>query len=149
MLPIRARTIPSRITGVAGRRGTNWNPVLRRLRYCSTRRRRSARAFWRDRDNEASFTADSLSDMERVVQTVWGGRALDDLVMRRQNNNYAGGSDTDYTDTGNPADRGGDYFLTDLQFSVAAVISSVAVLVERVSYDAYGEARYHCQLQAG
>ena len=71
---------------------------------------------------------------------MWGLRHIDDLVMRRQNNNHAGGSDTDYTDTG---DRRADYFLTDPQFSVVAVIDRSSRLVQRVDYDAFGEARHH------
>ncbi|MFO0829268.1 MAG: hypothetical protein U0572_14110 [Phycisphaerales bacterium] len=58
--------------------------------------------------------------------------------LRRQNNNAA--SDSNYSSTGG---RRGDYALSDLQFSTIAVLDSSATLVERVDYDAYGEARHH------
>lgn len=82
----------------------------------------------------------SDSDTDRVVQNVWGLRYVDDPVLRRQNNNYAHGGDTDFTDAG---DRRGDYLLTDHQFSVVAVVDTAGSLQERTSYDAYGWARHH------
>ncbi|MFO0828665.1 MAG: RHS repeat-associated core domain-containing protein [Phycisphaerales bacterium] len=86
-------------------------------------------------DNTSPFNG---ATTDRVVQNVWGLRHVDDLVMRRQNNNAA--SDSDYIDAG---DRRSDYVLQDLQFSTVAVLDSSATLVERVDYDAYGEARHH------
>lgn len=84
--------------------------------------------------------ATTLADIDEVEQLVWGLRHIDDLAMRRVNANFAGGADTDWTDVG---DRAGDQFLNDVQFSVVAVVDSGGALLERVEYDAYGQAQHH------
>ena len=56
--------------------------------------------------------------------------------MRRSDNN----NDGDWQDAG---DRSGDFYLTDLQGSAVAIIDRAAGLVERITFDAYGEARHH------
>jgi RHS repeat-associated protein len=84
--------------------------------------------------------ATSVADIDEVEQLVWGLRHIDDLVLRRVNANFAGGADTDWTDSG---DREGDQFLNDVQFSVAAVVDSEGALLERVEYDPYGQAQHH------
>ncbi|MFO0962133.1 MAG: glycohydrolase toxin TNT-related protein [Phycisphaerales bacterium] len=85
-------------------------------------------------------TSGAESDIDQVEQLVWGMRHVDDLVLRRVNSNYAGGADTDFSDAG---DRAGDQFLGDLQFSVVAAVDSAGALLERVEYDAYGQAQHH------
>lgn len=88
-------------------------------------------------DNTSPYDGAST---DRVVQNVWGMRYIDDLVMQRQNNNVASdGGSPDYTDTG---DRTSDYALSDLQFSVVALVAGDGTLVQRLSYDAFGEARH-------
>jgi hypothetical protein len=58
-------------------------------------------------DHDAPL-ATAVSDIDEVDQLVWGLRHVDDLALRRANANYAGGADTDYTDS---SDRAGDQFL--------------------------------------
>ncbi|MCC7389636.1 MAG: hypothetical protein IT431_12805 [Phycisphaerales bacterium] len=72
---------------------------------------------------------------EKCSQTVWGLRYIDDAVLRRTDTNQ----DYDYADAGERT----DYYLTDPQFSVVAVVDDTAALQERVAYSAYGEARHH------
>jgi RHS repeat-associated protein len=55
----------------------------------------------------------------------------DDIVMRRQDD----GNDGNWNSTW--------YHLTDTLFSTVAIIDQNANLIERVSYDAYGNARHH------
>ncbi len=77
-------------------------------------------------DDDAPFTSDpQAADIDRQVQYVWGQRYIDDIVLHRQ----VGG--TAY------------YHMTDVQFSTVAIIDQNAVLVERISYNAYGHARHH------
>ncbi len=90
-------------------------------------------------DNDLPL-ATSITDIDQVEQLVWGMRYVDDLVLRRVNANFAGGTDTDFTDAG---DRAGDQFLNDTQFSVVAVIDNAGALLERVEYDPYGQAQHH------
>jgi hypothetical protein len=61
-------------------------------------------------------------------QYVWGMRYIDDIVLLR---GTAGQITRTY------------YQLTDAQFSTVALVSSSAVVTERVTYSAYGEARHH------
>jgi RHS repeat-associated protein len=90
-------------------------------------------------DNDLPLATDA-TDIDEVDQLVWGLRHVDDLVLRRVNANYSGGSDTDWTDAG---DRPGDQFLNDVQFSVVAVVDQGGALLERVEYDSYGHAQHH------
>jgi RHS repeat-associated protein len=82
---------------------------------------------------------DSNHYVDRVSQNVWGLRYIDDLVLRRVNANYAGGTDTDYSDTG---DTAWEQYLADHQFSVVAAVNGAGTLQFRLAYDAYGEARH-------
>lgn len=82
-----------------------------------------------DSDTTGGFSEESCS------QTVWGLRYIDDAVLRRTDTNQ----DYDYADGGERT----DYYITDPQFSVCAMISDTGALQERVSYSAYGEAQHH------
>jgi len=101
-----------------------------------------------DLDEERTYTYDASwrlleervdkdmdSDLDKRVQYVWGLRYIDDCVMHRADLN----NDGDYIDSG----EGTWYHLTDAMFSTVALISSGAVVAERVSYDSYGQARHH------
>jgi RHS repeat-associated protein len=75
-------------------------------------------------------------DNERRMQYLWGPRYIDDIVLRRLDGN----ADGDYSDSG--TDK--VYFhCTDAMFSTVEVLDDAAVTLERVSYDPYGQARWH------
>jgi RHS repeat-associated protein len=76
----------------------------------------------------------SSSTIDRHMQNIWGARYIDDLVARRKDAN----KDGDYTDAGD----GTWYAITDVQFSVVAMIDSAAKLVERNFYEPYGTSKY-------
>ncbi len=73
---------------------------------------------------------------------VWGARYIDDLVQTLVDGHDGATPDGDYEDA-----AGGDdawfFHLHDAQFSVVAVMDAVGGVLERVTYDAYGEARHH------
>ncbi|HYE03247.1 MAG TPA: RHS repeat-associated core domain-containing protein [Phycisphaerales bacterium] len=64
------------------------------------------------------------------AQQVWGVRYIDDAVCRRLDSGANGSYENTY------------HYLTDVQFSVAAVVASNARLSERVRYTPYGVARH-------
>ncbi len=83
-------------------------------------------------DEDPNFPSSPTSgDIDRHVQYLWGLRYLDDLIAHRED------ADTDgvYEDTW--------YHMTDAIFSTVALLDSTAALVERVTYDDYGDARHH------
>ncbi|MBX3375225.1 MAG: hypothetical protein KF817_15460, partial [Phycisphaeraceae bacterium] len=79
--------------------------------------------------------ADPGDGPDRRVQSIWGIRYIDDLILRRIDTDLDGDVDHDW------------YHLTDVQFSTVAVIaprtSQNARIHERLTYDAYGRARHH------
>jgi hypothetical protein len=76
---------------------------------------------------------------DSLTQNVWGLRYIDELVLRRTNANWNGGTDSDFTDS---TDTEWEQYLHDHQFSVVAGVNRVGTLTFRVAYDAYGEARH-------
>ncbi|MBX3354487.1 MAG: hypothetical protein KF724_02180 [Phycisphaeraceae bacterium] len=101
-----------------------------------------------DLDEERTFTYDGSwrlleervdkdidSDLDKRVQYVWGLRYIDDCLMHRADVN----NDGSYGASGG---EGTWYHLTDGMFSTVAVLDPAAAVVERVSYDAYGQARH-------
>lgn len=72
----------------------------------------------------------SSSGFNDVAENYWGVRYIDDLVMRRIDD-----------------DSDGSFrrflLITDSQFSVVASMSSSQDLIDRVAYDSYGTARHH------
>ncbi len=76
---------------------------------------------------------------DSLTQNVWGLRYIDELVLRRTNANWNGGTDSDFTDS---TDTQWEQYLHDHQFSVVAGVNRVGTLTFRVAYDAYGEARH-------
>lgn len=83
-------------------------------------------------DDDSPFTDDPThADIDRHVQYVWGHGYIDASVLHREDNDTNG----TYDDTW--------YHLCDVQFSTVALLDSSAGLVERVTYDAYGDARHH------
>ncbi|MBX3356663.1 MAG: hypothetical protein KF724_13290 [Phycisphaeraceae bacterium] len=77
----------------------------------------------------------SSPGLNKRVQYVWGLRYIDDCLMHRADLN----NDGDYTDS----NENTWYHMTDGMFSSVAVLNRTATLVERVSYDSYGQARHH------
>ncbi|MBX3356720.1 MAG: hypothetical protein KF724_13580 [Phycisphaeraceae bacterium] len=77
----------------------------------------------------------SSPGLNKRVQYVWGLRYIDDCLMHRADLN----NDGDYTDS----NENTWYHMTDGMFSTVAVLNRTATLVERVSYDSYGQARHH------
>ncbi len=74
-------------------------------------------------------------DHTRRMLYIWGARYIDDIVARRQ---------TDPLGTHEPGVTTSTwYHVTDTLFSTVAILSRSGTLVERVSYDAYGNARHH------
>jgi hypothetical protein len=86
-----------------------------------------------DFDPGSGGTSAGHSD-DRIAQNLWGIRYIDDAVMRR----------IDRVSEGDPGTyEGGWYYLTDVQFSVVALIRADAVVEEGVEYEPYGKALYH------
>ncbi|MBX3372752.1 MAG: hypothetical protein KF817_02875 [Phycisphaeraceae bacterium] len=94
-------------------------------------------ASWRIAEEliDDDFDADPGDGPDRRVQSIWGNRYIDDLILRRIDDDLDGDYDHDW------------YHLTDVQFSTVAVIaprtSQNARIHERVTFDAYGRARHH------
>ena len=94
-------------------------------------------ASWRIAEEliDDDFDADPGDGPDRRVQSIWGNRYIDDLILRRIDDDLDGDYDHDW------------YHLTDVQFSTVAVIaprtSQNARIHERLTYDAYGRARHH------
>ncbi|MBX3356665.1 MAG: hypothetical protein KF724_13300 [Phycisphaeraceae bacterium] len=86
---------------------------------------------------EERVDADYSGDpgLDKRVQYAWGLRYIDDCLMHRADLN----NDGDYADSGENT----WYHMTDGMFSTVAVLNRTATLVERVSYDSYGQARHH------
>ena len=85
----------------------------------------------------------ATGSLVRVAQQFWGLRYIDDAVARRVDAdadgyyNNGGGSSEEQV-----PGEGTWFHLTDVQFSVVALLDDIAVLAERVRYDAYGRARH-------
>lgn len=75
------------------------------------------------------------STVDRHVQHVWGALYLDDIILHREDGN----ADGDYNDSFDST----WYHLTDPQFSTVAILDLSGAVIERVSYDAWGEPRHH------
>jgi hypothetical protein len=78
--------------------------------------------------------------MNRHMAYVWGlrGRYIDDIVCRLVDGNLDG----DYLDYAAGTDKI-YYHLTDDEFSTVCIVDHTAKVIERVSYDAYGNPRHH------
>ena len=72
-------------------------------------------------------------NIDQTIRYVWGIRYIDDIILRSSHS--LGGID--------PEGNYRHYHLTDHQFSTVALIDNSAKLLERVTYDAYGNARHH------
>ncbi len=77
------------------------------------------------------FTGTHASD--RMAHQVWGPRYIDDSVCRRIRE-FSQGSWGSWE---------AFWYITDVQFSVVAMIDEFANVIERVVYDAYGSARHY------
>ncbi len=94
-------------------------------------------ASWQLLEERVDDDYGSSPGMNHRVQHLWGLRYIDDIVLHRKDVN----NDGDYVDTG--LREGTWYHLTDAQFSTVCITDAAAAVEERVSYDAYGEARHH------
>jgi RHS repeat-associated protein len=83
------------------------------------------------------------ASIDRRIQYVWGIRGVDDLILRRED----GAPPTETTGGGSGTD--GTYerqriYLTDPIGSPVAILDNAnASVIERISYDPYGNARHH------
>ncbi len=91
-------------------------------------------ASWRLLEERIDDNDVSSPGVNRYMQNIWGARYIDDLVARRK--------DTDLDSNYNESGEGTWYAITDVQFSVVALIDKNAALVERNVYDAYGVAKH-------
>ncbi|MBX3404175.1 MAG: RHS repeat-associated core domain-containing protein [Phycisphaeraceae bacterium] len=85
-------------------------------------------------------------DTNRVGQYFWGLRYIDDLVFRREDRDLTNEpppaedpAEPDFDDAETP----GWFALTDVQFSVVALMTPEGRIVERVVYDPCGRGRHH------
>ncbi|MGE3109019.1 MAG: hypothetical protein AB7G11_05475 [Phycisphaerales bacterium] len=93
-------------------------------------------ASWRLVEERVDENYVSSSGINRHMQNLWGARYIDDLVARRRDANMDG----DCLDAGDAT----VYAVSDVQFSVVAMLNSSGALHERVAYDSYGGgARHH------
>jgi RHS repeat-associated protein len=80
--------------------------------------------------------AQTSADIDRYVQYLWGGRGINDIILRRENHDFTNDSPTVTYDR----DR---FYLTDPQFSPVAIVEPDATLdvkiIERLSYTPYGQ----------
>jgi len=74
-------------------------------------------------------------DHSRRMQYVWGGRYIDDIVARQQRDPLGTLEPGALVETW--------YHLMDTLFSTVVILDENAKVIERVSYDAYGNARHH------
>lgn len=84
---------------------------------------------------EERVDKDLDSDLDKRVQLVWGLRYIDDSLMHRADLN----NDGDYGDT----NENTWYHMTDGMFSTVALLDRASRIVERVTYDSYGQAKHH------
>ena len=77
-----------------------------------------------------SWTGEPTDDIDKVYQTIYGIRYIDDVICRRLDGDVDGTYDKTW------------YHLTDNQFSTVAVLDHAANLVERAAYDPCGGARH-------
>jgi RHS repeat-associated protein len=83
------------------------------------------------------------ASIDRRIQYVWGIRGVDDLILRREDGapptgTTGGGSGTDGT-----YERQRIYLTDPIGSPVAILDNANAAVIERISYDAYGNARHH------
>jgi RHS repeat-associated protein len=83
------------------------------------------------------------ASIDRRIQYVWGIRGVDDLILRREDGapptgTTGGGSGTDGT-----YERQRIYLADPIGSPVAILDNANASVIERISYDAYGNARHH------
>jgi RHS repeat-associated protein len=93
---------------------------------------------WDDEEEEG--------ETNRIGQLFWGLRYIDDLVFRREDRNLTNEpypaedpAEPDWEETETPS----WYALSDVQFSLVALITPTARVAERVVYDPYGRARHY------
>lgn len=84
--------------------------------------------------DRSTWSWDPTTGIDRYVQYIWGPRYIDDLIARRVKDENDG-------DTGVYDEI--LYHLTDSMFSTRVVLDNAGEIMERVSYDPYGEARHH------
>ncbi|QKK07474.1 MAG: hypothetical protein HND58_04405 [Planctomycetota bacterium] len=130
------QTIPASTLGEYEYNGLHWRTVKRTAG--DAERRMFYSASWQlleERFDSDTSDGGGVFAEEKCSQTIWGLRDIDDAVLRRTDTDQ----DYNYADAGERT----DYFITDPQFSMVAVVSDTAALQERVAYSAYGEARHH------
>lgn len=129
-------TQPATVRGEYEYNGLHWRTVKRLPGSSVTAERRLFySASWQLIEEHVDDDVDEGFEADRVAQQVWGVRYIDDAVLRRTDAN----ADGDYVDEGDRT----DYYLTDAQFSVVAVVGPTGALRERVVYSPYGEGRHH------
>lgn len=97
------------------------------------------------------------STIDRVAQQVWGLRGIDDPILRREDRPYTatpGQSEPPARDADGEFDRTW-YYLADPQGSVIALVDDEAPqpvpgapvmrIINRTSYEPYGQARFHAR----
>lgn len=93
-------------------------------------------ASWRILEEHVDSDLSSTEDEVWISQEFWGARYIDDSLAKRVDRGGTG----DWS-IGND-DLSHWYRVTDSQFSVVGVLNDVGVMFDRVSYDAYGNARH-------
>ena len=83
-------------------------------------------------------------DVNRIGQYFWGLRYIDDFIYRQEDRDL---TNADPGDDPEPdfivAETGAWFALTDVQFSVVALMTPEARIAERVVYDPYGRGRHY------
>ncbi|HRQ73077.1 MAG TPA: RHS repeat-associated core domain-containing protein [Phycisphaerales bacterium] len=129
-------TQPATVRGEYEYNGLHWRTVKRLPGSSVTAERRLFySASWQMLEERIDDDVDEGFEADRVAQQVWGVRYIDDAVLRRTDAN----ADGDYVDEGDRV----DYYITDAQVSVVAVVGPTGALRERVVYSPYGEGRHH------
>jgi RHS repeat-associated protein len=84
-------------------------------------------------------------DVNRIGQYFWGLRYIDDFIYRQEDRDLTNADPmTDPAEPDfDPAETGSWYALTDVQFSVVALMTPEARIAERVVYDPYGRGRHY------
>lgn len=139
LVKVELGTVPVGTKGEYEDNGLHWR-IVREIPSGSAveERRMYYSASWHlleERIDSDNTDNSEVWNEEAAAQIVWGLRYIDDAVLRRTDNDQ----DYNYTDAGERT----DYYITDPQFSVCAVIDDTGGLQERVSYSAYGEAQHH------
>jgi len=128
--------------------GLNWRTVHRADTNLSgdldEQRIMQYNASWQlvEEDIYEGWSIGSPGSVDERRAYFWGNRYIDDLIQTLVDGYLGASPDGGYEDVSGGNDAW-FFHLTDAQFSTVQILDRSGNLVERVTYDAYGQARHH------